>query len=154
MVTAFRILGSFLAAIVVVLLLLITGLEIYGQFHEPDAAGLQAHPVELLDEFRRADLAAELGENRPPPDPVAVPRLELPGPTTSNASRSFVELEVWVGVDGSVDRIKVLNAFPEGVYERQAIEEVRQRRFEPAVPGPASERRIEVVEFSTAGDAG
>ena len=147
MVKKFRILGSFLAAIVVVLLLMTAGLKIYGLFDEPEEDGLVVHSVELLDEFRRAELAAELGEDRPPQDPEEVQRLELPGLTAKSQRRGFVELEVLVRDDGSVDQVKVLNAFPEGVYEQQAIEEVSRRQFEPATPGSASETHIEVVEF-------
>lgn len=154
MVKQFRILGSFLAAIVVVLVLMTVGLRIYGLFDEPEEDGLVVHPVELLDEFRRAELAAELGEDRPPPDPEVVQRLELPGLGSSSQRRGFVELEVVVGEDGSVDRVKVLNAFPGGVYEQQAIEEVSRRRFEPAAPGSAAETRIEIVEFSVEKETG
>ncbi|MCZ6912319.1 MAG: TonB family protein [Proteobacteria bacterium] len=154
MVKRYRILGSFLAAIVVVSFLMTAALRIYGLFDEPEEDGLVAHPVELLDEFQRAELAAELGEDRPPPDPEEVQRLELPGLTTRSQLRGFVELEVMVGDDGSVDQVKVLNAFPRGVYEQQAIEEVSKRQFEPAVPGSAAETRIEIVEFSVAEDTG
>ncbi len=149
-----RILGSFLAAIVVVLLLMTAGLKIYGLFDEPEDDGLVVHPVELLDEFRRAELAAELGEDRPPADPEKVQRLELPGLTANSQRRGFVELEVLVGDDGRVGQVKVLNAFPAGVYEQQAIEEVSKRQFEPAAPGSASETRIEIVEFSVEEDTG
>ncbi len=154
MLKKFRILGSFLAAIVVVLVLMTGGLKIYGLFDGPEEDGLVVHPVELLDAFRRSELAAELGEDRPPPDPAAVQRLELPGLSASRQRRGFVELEVVVGEDGSVDRVKVLNAFPGGVYEQQAIEEVSRRQFEPAAPGSAAETRIEVVEFNVGEDTG
>jgi len=154
LVKQFRILGSFLAAIVVVLVLMTVGLRIYGLFDEPEEDGLVVHPVELLDEFRRSELAAELGEDRPPPDPGEVRRLALPGLNTSSQRKGFVELEVLVDEDGSVDRVKILNAFPSGVYEQQAIEEVSKRQFEPAAPGSTAETRIEVVEFSVEEETG
>ncbi len=152
MVKAYRILGSSLAAIVVVFLLMTAGLGIYGLFDEPEEDGLVVHPVSLLDDFRRQELARELGEDRPPPMPVAADRLELPGIETDIARHGFVELEIFVGVDGSVSNVRVIDSFPQGLYEEQAIREVRRRRFEPPPPGTDTVSRVEVVEFSVPDD--
>lgn len=141
-----------MAATVVVFLLMTTGLWIYGLFDEPEEDGLVVHPVSLLDDFRRQELARQLGEDRPPPMPVAADRLELPGMETDIAGRGFVELEVLVSGDGSVTNVRVIDSFPQGIYEEQAIEEVRQRRFEPPPPGADTVTRVEVVEFSVVDD--
>ena len=148
----YRIMGSSVAATVVVFLLMTTGLWIYGLFDEPEEDGLVVHPVSLLDDFRRQELAKQLGEDRPPPMPAAVDRLELPGMDTDIAGRGFVELEVLVSGDGSVTDVRVIDSFPPGISEEQAIEEVRQRRFEPPPPGTDTVTRVEVVEFSVADD--
>ncbi|MCZ6762553.1 MAG: TonB family protein, partial [Gammaproteobacteria bacterium] len=152
LVKAYRILGSSLAAIVVVFLLMTIGLRIYGLFDEPEEDGLVVHPVSLLDDFQRQALAGELGEDRPPPMPVAADRLDLPGIDTDIGRHGFVELEVLVGVDGSVGTVRVIDSYPQGVYEEQAIREVRQRRLEPPPPGTDTVTRVEIVEFSVPDD--
>ena len=75
-----------------------------------------------------------------PVEPLVVPRREVSG---------FVQIEVEVDPDGRVQRAEVVNALPAGVYEEQALRQVRQRRYPPRDGGGSY---VEVVPFKIAAD--
>ena len=64
--------------------------------------------------------------------------------------KGFVQVEVKLDAQGRVVEAKVVGAIPPGVYERQALEQVRARRYAPitvegkAVPGKVTE----VIDFA------
>lgn len=135
-------------ASVVVLTLMVGVLWAFGLFDRPEES-IDTHPVELLSTSDRVDIAALLGqETRELPErqpareiePLVIPEREVTG---------FVQLEVAVDEAGRVRAAEVVNALPAGVYEEQALREVRQRRY-PARPGGA--RHVEVVRFSVSPD--
>jgi protein TonB len=58
--------------------------------------------------------------------PAYPPRARAKGIT------GVVTLSLLIGADGRVERVKVLNAEPSGVFEQTAISAVEQWYFEPA----------------------
>jgi hypothetical protein len=143
---AMRFLGAALVATVVVGVLMVSVLWGFGLFERPER-GIEAHPVELLSRSDRLDVAALVGADRrqlprPPPErpvePLVIPPREVSG---------FVQLEVEVDEDGRVLRADVVNALPGGVYEEQALRQVRQRRYPPR---PGTHVYTEVVPFRLA----
>jgi TonB family protein len=62
------------------------------------------------------------------------------------AKTGFVQVEFEVGDDGVVKSAEVVNAVHPGVYEEQALRQVRNRRW---APDPRGQRTLtEVVRFS------
>lgn len=150
MIKPLRFLFSALIASVVVLALLVASLAAFGLFDRPEET-LYVHPVEILSQSDRVDVAELIGaddarglpERRvvPPIEPLEVPRREVSG---------FVQIEVEVDAEGRVREAAVVNALPSGVYEDQALRQVRQRRY-PARPGGGT--YVEVVPFQVDPDA-
>lgn len=143
-----RFLLSAAIASAVVLVLLVSALWAFGVFDREEEV-IYAHPVEVLSQSDRVDVAELVGAPqrqmpaRPverPVEPLVVPRREVSG---------FVQIEVEVDADGRVQRAEVVNALPAGVYEAQALRQVRQRRYPPRAGGG---RYVEVVPFKVAAD--
>lgn len=139
--------GSFAIGLAVVYLLALACLYAFGWFEEESAVPRRTHVVDLLNEIERVRLKDELGLDvrrtrkiPPPPEPVVLPR-QVSG---------FVQLEIEVGREGEVVNARVLGAVPEGFYEAQALEEVRQRNYEPSPIG--TYRQAEVVPFTVTVD--
>ncbi len=148
---AVRIIISVALATVVVSILTAVGLNIYGAFEDDDAGSRKLHDLKLLSESQRRDLAAELGLDTRPKRPELpamedIPVFELPRRGISG----FVQLEVAVDRDGRVTDAHVLGATPPGVYEQQALEQIRQKRYAPDyVNGqPVPGTRLEIVDFT------
>ncbi len=143
-----RFLVSAALASAVVLTLMVAALWAFGLFDGGEEI-IYAHPVEVLSQSDRVDVAELVGTPqrqlpaRPvarPVEPLVVPRREVSG---------FVQIEVDVDEDGRVQRAEVVNALPAGVYEEQALRQVRQRRYPPRDGGG---RYVEVVPFKVAAD--
>lgn len=136
-----RFLGSAAIAAVVVFVLMAGVLWGFGLIDLPEDNPILAHPVDVLSE--RIDVAELVGDTQriPPPPREAPPTFELPRRQVSG----FVQLAVSVGPDGRVRTAEVVRAVPEGLYEEQAIEIVRARRY---VPPPDGRVIDEVVPFS------
>jgi len=144
-------LSAVLAAVIVVCLM--TGvLWGFGLLDRPED-DLGAQPVEILSESSRLDVAELLegpeGRTLPKLPPMEeIPRMEV----APRAKTGFVQIEFEVGEDGVVHNAEVVNAVPAGVYEAQALEQVRNRRW---APDPRGQRTLtEVVRFSVPADAG
>jgi len=150
MIKPLRFLFSAVIASVVVLGLLVASLAAFGLFDQPEET-LYVHPVEVLSQSDRVDVAELIGAEQdrrlperrvaPPIEPLEIPRREVSG---------FVQIEVEVDAQGRVREAQVVNALPAGVYEDQALRQVRQRRY-PARAG--GETYIEVVPFKVDPDA-
>lgn len=140
-----RLLGSMLAATVVVVVVMTIGLNVWYSYKPKDEDQIEVRTIDMLGERERRDLADVLGDNDPPVPPSAVQPLALPSLERS-PKQGFVQLEVSVTDDGSVDDIRVIAAFPPGVYEDQAVEAVRGRTLRPS-PAGTTETRVEVIEF-------
>jgi len=141
-------LGFAAAATVVVLTLMVGVMWGFGLFERP-ADELEAHPVELLSQTDRVDLGALLRPEPPrPPErpPTPIEPLEIPVRQVSG----FVQVEVETDAEGRITRAEVVNALPAGVYEEQALDQVRQRRYPPRAGGGSY---VEVVPFQVSPDA-
>jgi TonB family protein len=140
-------LGFAAAATVVVVVLMVGALWGFGLFDTPEDE-LEAHPVELLSQTDRVDLGALLRPQPPQPPappPTPIEPLEIPAREVSG----FVQIEVDTDAEGRITRAEVVNALPAGVYEDQALRQVRQRRYPPR-PGGGS--YVEVVPFRVSPD--
>jgi TonB family protein len=89
----------------------------------------------------RAPVAEVENPTKRPEPPFAVPPRDVKG---------FVQVEVKLDEHGKVVEAKVVGAIPPGLYERQALDQVRARRYAPitiegrAVPGKVTE----VIDFT------
>jgi len=150
MIRPLRFLFSAVIASGVVLALLVASLAAFGLFDKPEET-LYVHPVEVLSHSDRVDVAELIGADRerrlperrvaPPVEALEIPRREVSG---------FVQVEVEVDAEGRVSAAEVVNALPAGIYEEQALRQVRQRRY-PARAG--GETYVEVVPFKVDADA-
>ena len=137
-----RFAGSFCLALLVVAVLLAMGVQVQTAL-EPERESLKFHDVELLSTIERARFADELGESRTRTAPKLPPLQDIPAVEIQREAQGFVQLEVIVDAVGGVTDVRVLGATPAGVYEQQAIDQLRQRRYAPATAG----RVLEIVEF-------
>jgi len=144
-----RFVGSLGVAFCIVLAMLWFALEISGFADRDESRVLETHDVTLLSESERLDLQELLGEGRyaltrpDTPDPVMAP-----APRTSE--RGFVRLDVSVDASGSVADVRVIDADPPGIYESQAVAEIRGKRYAPDIVNgvPVASRRLEIVDFT------
>ena len=130
-------------ACVVVAALLVASLWAFGAFDGRE--GQHAVDVTMLSVSERLDLAELLGENEehgrpslPPLEDIAP--LEIPRRDESG----FVQVEFSVDASGRVTDAEVVRAMPAGVFDNQALEIVRSRRYRP----DSGARRTEIVDFS------
>ena len=145
-----RFLMSALAGTVVASGLLMTGLWLWGAF-EPVADGPTAHRVDLVSESQRSDLAELFDEGQDGllprratlPSMDEIPALELP----ARQARGFVQVEYVIDANGRVTGERVVQTTHPGVYEEQALERVRARRFSPPPDGARPQRMTEIVDF-------
>lgn len=146
-----RFVGSLGVAFCIVSAMLWFALEISGFAGRDESRELETHDVTLLSESERLDLQELLGEGRyallPPVAPAPV---SAPAPRT--AARGFVRLDVGVDASGRVADVRVIDADPPGIYESQAVAEIRGRQYAPdVVDGVAvASRRLEIVDFTVA----
>ena len=69
-----------------------------------------------------------------PPKPVTrVAPDEYPPKARKNGISGFVTMNLLIGTGGEVERVKVLDAKPPGVFEEVAVATIRRWRFQPAV---------------------
>lgn len=156
-----RLMLSAIGATIVVVAMVLIGLSF---FDGPvDNSRLrQGMEVTPLPDNARTDVADWLQETRgdldeaddedPVPRIPVPPRFELERPDITG----FVQLVFTVDVDGNPTDIRVFGAVPSGYYERQAIEQVAARRYEPdrdEQGRPVPRRATEVVEFRLPHDA-
>lgn len=146
--TPLRFIVSAAIASVVVLTLMVGVLWGFGLFDRTEEV-YYAHPVEILSQTDRVDVAELVGagERRAPPQPA--PREIEPMEVPERQVTGFVQLEVEVDGDGRVRHAEVVNALPGGLYEEQALRQVRARRYPPRDGGGI---HIEVVPFQVTAD--
>ena len=144
---------AFLGGLVITTAMLLIGLSF---FDDPPSEASLRKGVEVtpLPPQREVDVADWLAQTRADlPDPNAAPQ-RLPPPPPVEFERDingFVQLRFTVQPDGRATDISVFGAAPTGYYERQAIEQVRSRRWEPGVDengNPTQRRATEVIRFS------
>ena len=141
---AIRLLGSSVLASIVVLGMLVAGMQFWGVFDE-DERELDLQELRLLSAGDRKQLAELLGEDwrGAPPRPLLE---EIPR-SPPLQRQGFVQLEVTVAADGSVEDVEVTGAAPAGIYEDEARRLVLGRRYPPAA-GDAARTRTEIVDFT------
>lgn len=146
---ALRFLGSLAVAFCIVLAMLWLGLEVSGFGTRDDGRELRTHDVTLLTDAERLDLQALLGERRFGLEAPAQPSPVEP-PARPSASRGFVRLDVRVDTLGNVADVRVIDADPPGIYEAQAIADIRRRQYSPDVVDgvPVPSRHPEIVDFT------
>lgn len=141
-----RFLASLCVALCVVSVLLWFGLEISGFTARQERRALETHAVDLLSDAERRGLRDLLGEGRPGPlpEPSAIAPIDRP-----RELRGMVRLEVDVDAAGGVSGIRVIDASPAGIYESQAIVDVRRRKYAPEIQNGRAvpSRRLEIVDF-------
>jgi TonB family protein len=64
--------------------------------------------------------------------------------------RGVVRLDVLVDANGDVADVHVIDASPPGIYETQAVAELRSRHYEPATADGAAvpSHHLEIVDFT------
>lgn len=141
-----RFAGSLFLAAIVVMAIFAIGMHAWGVFDE-EVRTLEFEEIRLISARERRDLAWLLGEDErtvpPRPSIEQIPRVPLPPREISG----FVQLEVTVAPDGTVDNVDVLGAVPAGIYEEQAQEIVSERRYPPTIGG-APGTHTEIIEFT------
>ena len=134
-------------ACIVVAALLVASLWSFGVFDNRE--GHHAVDITMLSVSDSLDLAELLGENEEPGRPSLPPLediapLEIPRRDESG----FVQVEFSVDASGRVTDAEVVRAMPAGVFDNQALEIVRSRRYQP----DSGARRTEIVDFSVRGE--
>lgn len=155
MTTFLRILVSFLVATAFVVTLVGIGIRV---FHSPEDDGpmLEFEEVEVVSLGENPQLADAIRREREkyetPPESSAPP---LPPPLPEREIAGFVQLEYTINPDGSVSDVRIIGATPSGVYEQQAIEQVRRRMHAPTFENgePVARRATEVIDFSVPASA-
>lgn len=155
MATLIRILASFAIASVFVLTLVGIGIRYFVE-PEDDGPMLEYEEVDVISLADNPDLADAVQrerekyekpqESKAPPLPPPMPEREISG---------FVQLEYTVNPDGSISDVRIIGATPSGVYEEQAIEQVRRQMHAPGYEEgePVARRATEVIEFSVPASA-
>jgi TonB family protein len=137
-------------ALCVVSLMLWFALEVSGFTDRHEGGGLETHAVDPLSAAERREIGDLLDDGRPTRvpsmrEPTAIEPLDF-----ARKLRGIVRLEVHVDAAGNVADVRVIDAVPAGIYEKQAIADVRSRPYEPEiVAGRAMpSRRLEIVDFT------
>ena len=66
-----------------------------------------------------------------PPKVTRAAQLQYPQQARSQGVEGYVLLSILVGADGEVERVKVLEVKPGGVFEQTAVQGVRNWEFSP-----------------------
>lgn len=150
---------AMIGGILITLAMVVIGLSFFDD--PPNRASLrQGVEVTRVPPQQRVDVADWLRETRAdlPEEGEPVPRLPPPPPAvfTRDDVQGFVQLRFTVQPDGRATDVRVFGAVPPGYYERQAIEEVSSRRWEPGVDDagqPTSRAANEIIHFTVPADA-
>lgn len=130
-------------ACVVVAALMVASLWAFGIFDREE--GHRAVDISLLSVSERVDLAELLGERSPDERPTLPPLEEIePLEIPRRSESGFVQVEFSVDDAGNVTDAQVVRAMPTGLFEDQALEIVRSRRYQPG----GETRMTEIVDFS------
>jgi TonB family protein len=116
---------------------------------------------QLVDDVKVVDISADPALRKAVQDSIEgrAPVAEVENPVKRKEPaytvpprdvKGFVQVEVKLDAQGQVIEAKVVGAIPPGLYERQALAQVRARRYSPitvegkAVPGTVTE----VIDFT------
>ena len=156
-----RFIVAFIGGMLITLALLLFGISLFDE--PPSKASLRKGvTVEPLPEGAAVDVADWLSQTRGdlPQRVDGEPITRLPPPPAADFTRAeiqgFVQVRFTVMPDGSATDVRVFGAVPEGYYEAAAVEQVKARRWQPALDEdgrPVAREATEVVEFSVPADA-
>jgi TonB family protein len=127
--------------------MLVVGLRVSGFMGRQGPRTLNLQDVDPLSTEQQRHFTELLGPREREAPRRSQESIAVPEP--SRNIRGFLQLEVTVAEDGSVQGARVINSAPEGVYEHSAVEQVKARRYSPAIrDGRAvKSRRLEIVDF-------
>lgn len=148
--TFIRFLGSLCLAFSVVSVMLWFALEVSGFTDSDGPRSLETHVVDLLTAAERRELRDVLGEGRPERAPPMASPAAVASAQIAREVHGMVRLEVDIDATGQVSGVRVIDATPAGIYETQAVADVRRRRYSPDIVGgrPVPSRRLEIVDFT------
>lgn len=98
-----------------------------------DGSQLGALSEEILGQTSRKMVMDEGSVDEPPKPVSRVAPDEYPPKARKAGISGFVTMNLLIGTSGEVERVKVLDAKPVGVFEDVAVATIRRWRFEPAV---------------------
>lgn len=98
-----------------------------------DTANLGAGAEDLLGASQKDMVMDERSVDDPPKAVARVAPSEYPPAARKNGITGFVKMNLLIGVSGEVERVKVLEAEPAGVFDEVAVGTIRQWKFQPAV---------------------
>jgi periplasmic protein TonB len=82
---------------------------------------------DLSDVAMNADSVDDL------PVPSARPMLDYPKRARSKGITGYVKFNLLINTTGQIEKVKILEAMPAGVFEQAATDNIKQWKFEPAV---------------------
>lgn len=98
-----------------------------------DSNSLGAGADDLLGASQK-DMVMDEGSVDEPPRAISrVAPSEYPQAARKQGITGYVKMNLLIGTGGEVERVKVLEASPPGVFDQVALETIRRWRFEPAV---------------------
>lgn len=98
-----------------------------------DSSSLGAGADDLLGSAQK-DMVMDEGSVDEPPRAISrVAPSEYPPAARKQGITGYVKMNLLIGTGGDVERVKVLEASPPGVFDQVALETIRRWRFEPAV---------------------
>lgn len=98
-----------------------------------DSSDLGAGADDLLGASQK-DMVMDEGSVDEPPKAISrVAPSEYPPAARKQGITGYVKMNLLIGDSGEVERVKVLEASPPGVFDQVALETIRRWRFEPAV---------------------
>lgn len=155
-----RFLVALAGGLLITLAMLVIGISFFDD--PPNQASLRKGvEVTPLPAHHSVDIAEWVRETRGDlPEPIdgePVARLPAPPPVVFQRAdiEGFVQVRFTVLPDGSASAVRVFGAVPAGYYERQAVEQVRARRWEPGVDAdgnPVPRDSTEVIRFTLPAD--
>lgn len=124
------------------------GLSVPPQAAVPEAVAAQPEPP--LPPAATPAVAAPAAAPRPVSLPVALsqPPPRYPPRALKQRIEGWVLVGFTIRTDGSVDDVRVLDAQPEGLFDREAVGSMQRWRFQPPGEAIIAQRRI---EFSLSG---
>lgn len=73
---------------------------------------------------------------------------DYPKEAARHQIEGWVEVEFTVGVDGTVSGVSVLDAKPRRMFEKSAVQAIKQWTFEPAVKGDQPVQSVSRLKIS------
>lgn len=98
-----------------------------------DPGNLGEGADDLLGNSNKEMVMDEKSVDEPPRAISRVAPSQYPEAARKQGITGYVKMNLLIGTSGEVERVKVLEASPAGVFDQVALETIRRWRFEPAV---------------------